>query len=87
MNDVLKDNNTYILINKNPLMKINSELKNIFESSVTKGFTSQILMNSLLNKDPILPRVYGVSKIHKDNCPYGIIISSIDSPLYKFASS
>jgi len=36
--------------------------------------------------DGILPRVYGLPKIHKDRCPLRIIISFIDNPLYSLAS-
>ncbi|EFN62854.1 hypothetical protein EAG_00122, partial [Camponotus floridanus] len=31
-------------------------------------------------------RAYGLPKIHKPNCPLRIIVSSINSPLYKFAA-
>jgi len=35
--------------------------------------------------DGILPRAYGLPKIHKQDCTFRIIISSIDSPLYSLA--
>lgn len=35
---------------------------------------------------PILPRAYGLPKVHKFNHPFRIIVSSIDSPLYSLAA-
>ncbi|XP_011701227.1 PREDICTED: uncharacterized protein LOC105457947 [Wasmannia auropunctata] len=37
------------------------------------------------NTDGLLPRAYGLPKIHKPSCPFRLIISSIDSSLYFFA--
>jgi len=36
--------------------------------------------------DGVLPTAYDLPKIHKRNCPFRIIISSIDSPLYFLAT-
>jgi len=36
--------------------------------------------------DGILPRAYGLPKIHKRDIPFRIIVSSINSSLYSFAS-
>jgi len=36
--------------------------------------------------DGLLPRAYGLPKVHKPDCPFRIIISSIDSPLYSLAT-
>ncbi|XP_011858857.1 PREDICTED: uncharacterized protein LOC105556380 [Vollenhovia emeryi] len=35
--------------------------------------------------DGTLPRAYGLPKIHKQDCPLRIIVSSVDSPLYAFS--
>lgn len=32
-----------------------------------------------------LPKAYGLPKIYKDHCPFRIIISSVNTPLYRFA--
>jgi len=34
----------------------------------------------------LLLRAYGLPKVHKSDCPFRIIISSIDSPLYSLAT-
>ncbi|KYN15598.1 hypothetical protein ALC57_12183, partial [Trachymyrmex cornetzi] len=40
----------------------------------------------LHNSDEILPRVYALPKIHKPNCPFRIVVSSIGSPLHTLTS-
>jgi len=40
---------------------------------------------SLLSTDGILPRAYGLPKIHKQGCPLRVIVSSLNSTLYKIA--
>lgn len=39
-----------------------------------------------MTSDGGLPRAYGLPKIHKNDCPLRIIISSINSPLYSLAA-
>jgi len=36
--------------------------------------------------DSILPKAYGLTKIHKENYPFRIIVSSINTALYPLAS-
>lgn len=36
-----------------------------------------------MTTDSLLPRAYGVSKIHKTNCPYRLIVSIITSALHQ----
>jgi len=40
----------------------------------------------MYSSDGTLPRAYGLPKVHKPDCPFRIIISSIDSPLYSLAT-
>ena len=35
--------------------------------------------------DGIIPRAYGLTKIHKQNYPLRIIVSSLNSPLYNLS--
>ena len=39
----------------------------------------------MLSNDGIFPRAYALPKIHKQDCPFRIIVSSINSPLYSLA--
>lgn len=49
-----------------------------------KSFINQNIRNSL-KQNSLLPRVYGVPKIHKPNYPFRIIVFTINSPLYYFS--
>jgi len=86
MNDLLTDSNTYVIIKKNPVNKIISNLRELLARWRRKEFISTGVARSLLLSDGVLPRAYGLPKIHKANCPLRIIISSINSPLHFFAS-
>ena len=35
--------------------------------------------------DEVIPRAYGLTKIHKQNYPLRIIVSSLNSPLYNLS--
>src|SRR5436190_23547964 len=48
-------------------------------------YIPESLYRSLNCTDGILPRAYGLPKIHKPNCPLRIIVFSMNSPLYNFA--
>jgi len=50
-----------------------------------RNYISATKYRSLLLSDGVLPRAYGLPKIHKDNCPLRVIVSSINSPLHSFA--
>ena len=39
-----------------------------------------------MKNDCILPRAYGLPKIHKENLPFRIIVSSVNSPLHNLAT-
>ncbi|KAL6416960.1 hypothetical protein ACFW04_014754 [Cataglyphis niger] len=57
----------------------------IITKDPTKKFTSELRL-SLYVSDGILPRVYGLPKIHKCNHFFRVIVSSLNSPLYHLAS-
>jgi len=49
-------------------------------------YINEITYRSLNCNDGLLPRAYGLLKVHKPDCPYRIIVSSLDSPLYNLAT-
>jgi len=49
-------------------------------------FTGKIQYKALYRSEGILPRTYGLPKIHQPGIPFRLIISSIDSPFYSLAS-
>jgi len=86
MNDLLSDENTYIRIDKDPTKKISNELKTLLARWQKNDYISINTYRSLRLSDGVLPRAYGLPKIHKQNCPLRIIVSSVNSPLHAFAA-
>ncbi|XP_067208525.1 uncharacterized protein [Linepithema humile] len=85
MNLLLSDESTYEVVTVDPTRKIINGLKTHLNRWRQKGFISKSIYLSLLSSDGTLPRAYGLPKVHKDNCPLRIIVSCINSPLYKLA--
>jgi len=86
MHDLLSDRETYVAVNCDPTKKITAQLKDLLQRWRRNDYISIGTYRSLLNTDGILPRAYGLPKIHKNDCPLRIIISSINSPLYSLAA-
>jgi len=68
----------YKVLNKNPLNKFIKQVK---------GGTKKVIMDEkqgeqLIVSCPILPRIYGVPKIHKEGVLLRPILSAINSPIY-----
>jgi len=74
------------VVNKDPVKKITRDLMSLLSRWKKKNYISEITSRSLSLSDGMLPRAYGLPKIHKSNCPLRIIISYIDSPLHAFAT-
>lgn len=85
MQSIFLDTNTYITINKDPTKTIENNLKSILNRWKDLGFIDDNTKNLLRSSDSLLPRAYGIPKIHKINHPYRVIVSTIDSPLHKFS--
>lgn len=85
MESLLDDKNTYIVTNKNPLKKMTSSLRDLLTRWKNHDYISPATHRNLSCSDGILPRAYGLPKVHKPNNPLRIIVSSIDSPFYSLA--
>jgi len=86
INDMLNDTNTYTIIKRDPLNKMISELRNLLTRWKNSNYISPKKYKALYRSEGILPRAYGLPKIHKPEIPYRLIISSMDSPFYFLAS-
>lgn len=86
MEDLLNDNSTYSIIKKNPSLKIEKELNDTLKKWLKKGYISNKEYYSLRSSDSLLPKCYGLPKIHKENTPFRIIVSSINTSLYSIAT-
>lgn len=85
MNLLLSDVSTYEIVRKDPTNKIINELRAHLNRWKSKEFINKEMFNWLMSSEGILPRAYGLPKIHKKDIPYRIIVSSINSPLYNIA--
>ncbi|KYQ46837.1 hypothetical protein ALC60_14128, partial [Trachymyrmex zeteki] len=85
MEEILSDNNTYEIINKDPTNKLTSDLRSLLVRWKGKKFIDDSTYRRLLTTDGIIPKAYGLTKIHKQGNPLRIIVSSINSQLYYFS--
>ncbi|KMQ86230.1 hypothetical protein RF55_14846 [Lasius niger] len=85
MRTLLADNDTYTVVKKDPTRKING-----FHDILTRwkrlNYINYATYRRLNCSDGVLPRAYGLPKIHKPNCPLRIIVSSVNSPLHSIAT-
>jgi len=83
---MLSDVNTYTVTKKNPIKTLENKLNNMLKNWLDNNCITKQQYFKLRSSDSILPRVYGLSKIHKHNTPFKIIVSSINIALYPLAS-
>jgi len=86
INEMLQDTNTYSILSKNPLNKLINNVRSLLARWKKLDYISTATYRTLYCSDGTLPKAYGLPKVHKPGCPYRIIISSIDSPLYSLAT-
>jgi len=85
MESYLRDADTYILLKNNPVRKLTHELKTLLKRWLDNKYVPHHTYSILNSTKAILPRAYGLPKIHKEGHPLRIIISSSGSPLHKLA--
>ena len=70
---------TYTILNYNPINKLSDELQKMLKTWKQQGLISDSTYNFLNSMNPTLPRAYAMLKIHKPGNPLRIIISFLDS--------
>ena len=85
MFEILKDQTTYNVIDKDPTNKINLEIRNLLKNWKNKGYIDPSTYKKLYVSDCELPRSYGLLKIHKEDHPLRLIVSCINSAFYSLA--
>jgi len=83
---MLQDRDTYITIKKDPMKNIEKNLNNMIKKWYNNNYINKQTYFSLFSSDSGLPKAYGLPKIHKNNYPFRIIVSSINTALYPLAS-
>jgi len=82
---LLNDESTYTIIKKNPLKILERKLNETLKTWYKKEYITKKEYFSLHSSDCSLPKAYGLPKIHKQNIPFRIIVSSINTSLYLVA--
>jgi len=85
MEDCLSDKNTYTILQRNPVNKLLTNLKKLLKRWTNSKYISIQTHNYINSSNPILPRAYGLPKIHKKGYPLRIIVSSSGSLLHNLA--
>ncbi|XP_011687064.1 PREDICTED: uncharacterized protein LOC105449506 [Wasmannia auropunctata] len=74
MKEMLSDTNTYCTLEKDPTKKLTAELRCLLARWKKNEFISDHTYKTLLTTDGVIPRAYGLPKIHKPNNPLRIIV-------------
>ena len=82
---LLTDKDTYKQLDKDPTSKYKSKLINIIKEWKDNGSMSQKLYHRIYPTTDVVPRFYGLPKIHKVNAPLRPIVSGIGSITYNVA--
>ena len=87
MKKILSDNDTYEKIDKDPTKKLICDLRSLLDGKVDTLLTILHIKRfyTLLTTDGNIPRVYGLTKIYKQDNPLRIIVLFVNSPLYYFS--
>lgn len=85
MEDLLGDKNTYEIVKKDHTKKLTNDLHSLLSRWKNRNYITEQTYKWLNTTDGVLPRAYGLPKIHKPNNPLRIIVSSVNSPLYNIA--
>jgi len=84
--ELLNDKNTYTIVKKNPIKSIEANLNSTVKNWLQKEYISKQQYFKLRFSDSVLPRAYRLPKIHKNNTPFRLIVSFVNTALYSLAS-
>jgi len=85
MKELLENTNTYRLIKKDPSNSIEKKLNDLIKKWYSNDYITKHEMLQLKSSDSLLPKAYELPKLHKDNVPLRLIVSSINTSLYPIA--
>lgn len=80
--DILNDETTYKLLKKNPTAVFQKRNNTLIQEWIEELIIDLPTGSKLKNNNSLAPKIYGLPKIHKTNCPLRPIISFIQSPTY-----
>ena len=82
---MLHDSETYEVIKRDPTKGVVTSLLEILVKWRDADYISNLKYKILFCNDGILPKAYVLPKIHEQNCPFRLIVSSLNSLLYQLA--
>jgi len=85
MTEILSDLNTYTKVKRDPIKKLSNQVRSVLTSWLKNEYIDTHTYRKLLITDGLLPRAYGLPKLHKTGHPLRVIISSLKSPLYNLS--
>ena len=85
VNDLLNDEKTYSKLSKDPTTSYKNKLLKILKDLKEKKAIDQSLYDKLRPSACVVPCIYGLPKVHKNNIPVRPIVSSIGSVRYNLA--
>jgi len=62
MEDMLSDENTYTVIQKDPLKKLTTDRRSLLVRWKREGYIDNVTYRRMLISDGVLPRAYGLTK-------------------------
>jgi len=77
MRELLSDSNTYEIIKKDPTKRLTNDVRVLLMDWFKKDYINAHMYRRMLITDCLLPRAYGLPKIHKDGCPLRIKLSRL----------
>ena len=83
MNKLLEDRTTYLPLKKDPTKTIKNQLVDLLKKWKQQQRISDRLYFQLYPTAEIIPKLYGLPKIHKKDAPLRPIVSSIGSIMYQ----
>jgi len=81
MMDHVSSSGSYIMLKKNPIKSISKEVA----STIKEDSSLLPLSRKLIESNPLTPRIYGLSKIHRHGAPLRPIVNTIGGPTYLLA--
>jgi len=83
--DTLISEGPYKVLPKDPTMKIEKEVKSMCQKLVKLGHLSKNDYKFICSTHTVSPIIYGLPKIHKQDCPLRPIVSFVGSPTYNLS--
>lgn len=85
MMDILRDTNHFVLLTRDPTPKSEGSLVDHLCGLKKKSRMGDVIYRRLFSSDECTPKMYGLPKIHKPECPLRPIVSFIGSPTYNLS--